>query len=77
MELVPISIAAMAGTLRLSPPLLRWANAEEGGLPFGNGTSRAWPHSCVASVASGYAASSVAAFFVIVVNVLSGLARTR
>ena len=73
----PIPIVAMAGTLRLSPPLLRWTIAEEGGLPFGNGTSRAWPHSCVASLASGYAVSSVAAFFVIVGNLRSGLRKDK
>ena len=52
MELAPISIVAMAGTLRLSPPLLHWASAEDGDLPTGNGTSRAWLLACVASLAS-------------------------
>ena len=65
MELALIPIAAMAGTLLLSPPLLRWANAEDGVLPNGNGTSRAWPCSCVAALALGYVA-----FFLVVMNVL-------
>ncbi len=54
-ELAPFPIAAMAGTLRLSPPLLRRAGAEDGGPPTGKGTSRAWPRSCAASSASGSA----------------------
>ena len=55
MELALIPIVAMAGTLLLSPPLPRWASDEDGRLPTGNGTSRAWPYSWVASAASASA----------------------